>query len=130
MVHGQRMLSRDLDAAFDDLLPQLPEELRARLVSAKAPHANAWMTPSPVADQPRWAISNLKDDAENFLKQMTARKKGVKKPKTGRNAPKTGTQHPETTEPWWTRAAKNREDLVRLALAANQHLPQSRSTVV
>jgi hypothetical protein len=55
MVHGQRMLSRDLDAAsFDDLLPQLPEELRARLVSAKAPHANAWMTPSPGADQPRW----------------------------------------------------------------------------
>jgi transposase len=55
---------------------------------------------------------------------MTARKKGVKNPKPGRNAPKTGTQHPETTEfdwPWWTRAAKNREDLVRLALAANQH---------
>jgi transposase len=55
---------------------------------------------------------------------MTARKKGIKKTKTGRNAPKTDTQPPETTEfdwQWWTRAAKNREALVRLALAANQH---------
>jgi hypothetical protein len=45
MVHGQRMLSRDLDAtSFDDLLPQLPEELRARLICAKAPLSPASRT--------------------------------------------------------------------------------------
>jgi hypothetical protein len=48
---------------------------------------------------------------------MTARKKGRKNSKTGMKPP-------ETTDfdwPLWTRAAESRAELVRLALAANQH---------
>jgi hypothetical protein len=54
---------------------------------------------------------------------MTARKNGVKYPKTGIRDPKPGTKPPETAEfdwPQWTRAATSRAELVRLALVANQ----------
>jgi hypothetical protein len=55
VAHGQRILSRELDkAASLHLAPSLPEELRARMKSAEAPHANAWLTPAPGSDAPRW----------------------------------------------------------------------------
>ena len=55
VAHGQRILSRELDkAAATALAPHLPEELRARAVSAECPHANAWLTPAPGSDAPRW----------------------------------------------------------------------------
>jgi hypothetical protein len=48
---------------------------------------------------------------------MTARKRGIKKPTTGINTQKTT----DFDWPLWTRAAESRAELVRLALAANQH---------
>jgi hypothetical protein len=53
--NGQRKLSRELDRAMaEELKPQMAPALRARVTSAAAPHANAWMAPSPGADKPQW----------------------------------------------------------------------------
>ena len=55
IVNAQKMLSKLLSAAQATvLLANVGDEAAARMLSAAAPHANAWLSPLPGAPDPAW----------------------------------------------------------------------------